>query len=53
MASELISRADLFLQRRNVEMDEKRSRDLGVADEIAGIESLTPAIAGATLARRA
>jgi N utilization substance protein A len=43
VASELISRADLFLQRRNVEMDEKR-RDLGVADEIAGIESLTPAM---------
>ena len=43
VAAELISRADLFLQRRNVEMDEKR-RDLGVADEIAEIESLTPAM---------
>ncbi len=43
VAAELISRADLFLQRRNVEMDEKR-RELGVSDEIAAIEQLTPAM---------
>jgi N utilization substance protein A len=43
VAAELISRADLFLQRRNVEMDDKR-RELGVTDEIAEIESLTPAM---------
>ncbi len=43
VAGELISRADLFLQRRNVEMDDKR-RDLGVSDDIAGIETLTPAM---------
>ena len=29
VAAELINRADLFLQRRNVEMDDKR-RELGV-----------------------
>jgi N utilization substance protein A len=43
VAAELISRADLFLQRRDAEMDEAR-RDLGVSDDIAGIESLTPAM---------
>ncbi len=37
VAAELISRADLFLQRRDAEMDEKR-RELGVSDDIAGIE---------------
>ena len=43
VAAELINRADLFLQRRNVELDEKR-RELGVTDEVAGIEQLTPAM---------
>ncbi len=46
VAAELISRADLFLQRRDDEMDEKR-RELGVSDDIAGIEALTPGHAGA------
>ena len=41
VAGELINRAELFLQRRDAEMDEKRVA-LGVADEIAGIEQLTP-----------
>jgi N utilization substance protein A len=43
VAAELISRADLFLQRRDAEMDEKR-RELGVSDEIAGMEQLSPAM---------
>ncbi len=43
VAAELINRADLFLQRRDAEMDEKR-RELGVSDDIAGIESLSPAM---------
>ena len=43
VAAELINRADLFLQRRNMEMDEKR-RELGVTDEIAAIEQLSPAM---------
>jgi N utilization substance protein A len=41
VAGELISRAELFLQRRDVEMDDKRVA-LGVTDEIANIEQLTP-----------
>jgi N utilization substance protein A len=41
VAGELISRAELFLQRRDAEMDDKRVA-LGVTDEIAGIEQLTP-----------
>ena len=41
VAGELISRAEMFLQRRNVEMDDKRVA-LGVTDEIANIEQLTP-----------
>ena len=43
VAAELISRAELFLQRRDAEMDEKR-RELGVDDDVAGIEALTPAM---------
>ena len=43
VASELISRAELFLQRRDVELDDRRVA-LGVSDEIAGIEQLTPAM---------
>jgi N utilization substance protein A len=43
VAAELISRADLYLQRRDAEMDEKR-RELGVSDEIAGMEQLSPAM---------
>ena len=43
VAAELINRADLFLQRRDAEADEKR-RELGVSDDIASIESLTPAM---------
>jgi N utilization substance protein A len=43
VAAELISRAELFLHRRNMEMEEKR-RDLGVSDEVASIETLTPAM---------
>ena len=43
VAAELINRADLFLQRRNIEMDDKR-RELGVTDEVASIEALTPAM---------
>jgi N utilization substance protein A len=41
VASELISRADLFLQRRDAELDDKRTA-LGVSDEIAGMEGLSP-----------
>ena len=43
VATELISRADMFLQRRDAEMDEKR-RELGVTDDIASIEGLTLAM---------
>ena len=43
VAAELISRADLFLQRRDTEMDEKR-RELGVSDEVAATEGLTLAM---------
>jgi N utilization substance protein A len=43
VASELISRADLFLQRRDAEMDDKRVA-LGVSDEVASIEALSPAM---------
>ena len=41
VAGELINRAEMFLQRRDAELDEKRVA-MGVADEIAGIEQLTP-----------
>ena len=43
VAAELINRADLFLQRRNAELDEKR-RELGVTDEVSAIEQFTPAM---------
>ncbi len=43
IAGELIHRADLFLQRRNAELEEKR-RELGVTDDIASIEALTAAM---------
>src|ERR1700712_4325313 len=43
VAGELISRAELFLQRRDAEMDEKRVA-LGVSDDIAGIEQFTAAM---------
>jgi N utilization substance protein A len=41
VAAELINRADLFLQRRDQEMDDKR-RALGVSDEVAGMPGFTP-----------
>ena len=41
VAAELITRADLFLQRRDIELDDQR-RALGVSDEIASIQQLTP-----------
>ena len=43
VAGELISRAELFLQRRNVELDDRR-RELGVGDDIAALDSLSPAM---------
>jgi N utilization substance protein A len=43
VAAELISRADLFLQRREAEMDEQRVA-LGVSDDIAGIQELSAAM---------
>ena len=43
VAGELISRAELFLQRRDVELDDRR-RELGVGDDIAALESLSPAM---------
>jgi N utilization substance protein A len=43
VAAELISRAELYLQRRDAELDDKRVA-LGVSDEIAGIEQLTAAM---------
>ena len=43
VASELISRAELFLQRRDLELDDRR-RELGVDDDIAAIEQLSPAM---------
>jgi N utilization substance protein A len=43
VASELVSRADMYLQRRDLEMDEKRVA-LGVSDEIAGMDSFSPAM---------
>ena len=41
VAGELISRAELFLRRRDAELDDKRVA-LGVSEEVAGIEQLTP-----------
>ncbi len=43
VAGELISRAELFLQRRDVELDDRR-RELGVGDDIAAMEALSPAM---------
>ena len=43
VAGELISRAELFLQRRDVELDDRR-RELGVGDDIAALDSLSPAM---------
>ena len=43
VAGELISRAELFLQRRDVELDDRR-RELGVGDDIAALEALSPAM---------
>ncbi len=43
VAAELISRADMFLQRRDVELDEKR-RALGVSEDIAAVEGLSLAM---------
>src|SRR6201747_630834 len=41
VAGELISRAELFLQRRDAELTERRVA-LGVSEEVAAIEVLTP-----------
>jgi N utilization substance protein A len=43
VAAELIRRAEAFLVRRNGELDEQRVQ-LGVSDEIAGFDALTPAM---------
>ncbi|HUZ64215.1 MAG TPA: transcription termination factor NusA [Acetobacteraceae bacterium] len=43
VAAELIRRAGAFLERRDAELTEKR-QTLGVSDEIAAIEALTPAM---------
>ncbi len=43
IAAELMRRAEAYLARRDEEMQDKR-RSLGVADEIAAIEALTPAM---------
>jgi N utilization substance protein A len=43
IAEELIRRADAFITRRDTELTEKRV-ELGVSDEIAAIEVLTPAM---------
>ncbi len=43
VAGELINRAELFLQRRDVELDDRR-RELGVGDDIAALDSLSPAM---------
>ena len=43
IAEELIRRAEVFLTRRDTELGEKRV-ELGVSDDIAGIEALTPAM---------
>ena len=43
VAGELISRAELFLQRRDVELDDRR-RELGVGDDIAALDSMSPAM---------
>jgi N utilization substance protein A len=43
VAAELMRRAEAFMVRRDGELDERRTA-LGVADEIAAIEALTPAM---------
>jgi transcription termination/antitermination protein NusA len=43
IAEELIRRAEVFLTRRDTELGEKRV-ELGVSDDIAAIEALTPAM---------
>ena len=43
MAEELIRRADTFITRRDSELSEKRVA-LGVSDDVASIETLTPAM---------
>ena len=43
VAAELIRRAETYLTRRNAELTEQRQQ-LGVSDEIAAIEALTPAM---------
>ena len=43
VVSELHRRANAFLEIRNAEFDTKR-KELGVADEVAAIEGLTPAM---------
>ena len=43
IADELIRRAEAFLARRDTELTEKRV-ELGVSDEVAAIEALTPAM---------
>ncbi|WP_048861826.1 transcription termination factor NusA [Acidisphaera rubrifaciens] len=43
VAAELIRRAEAFITRRDRELDEKRAA-LGVTDEVAAIEVLTPAM---------
>jgi len=43
VAAELIRRAEAFLVRRDGELDEQRVK-LGVSDEVAAVEALTPAM---------
>ncbi len=43
VAEELIRRAEAFLTRRDTELSQKRE-ELGVTDEVAAIEALTPAM---------
>jgi len=43
VAAELIRRAEAYLTRRNAELTEQRQQ-LGVSDEVAAIEALTPAM---------
>ena len=43
VAEELIRRAEAFITRRDTELTEKRV-ELGVSDEVAAIEGLTPAM---------
>ncbi len=43
IADELIRRGQMFLERRNLELTEKRN-ELGVTDEVAAMEVLTPSM---------